>query len=58
MADTYTPSYSGGGNQENHSSRLVQSKNVRDPIWKITKAEKDWRSIQVVEHLPNKGETW
>jgi hypothetical protein len=34
MAHTYNPSYSGGRNQEDHSSKSPQANSLQDPISK------------------------
>jgi hypothetical protein len=34
VAHTYNPSYSGGRNQEDHSSKPAWANSSRDPIWK------------------------
>jgi hypothetical protein len=38
------PSYSGGREQKDHSSRTVQTNSSGDPILKIPNTKKDWWS--------------
>jgi hypothetical protein len=38
------PSYLGGRDQEDCSSRPVKAKNLQDPILKITNTKKGWQS--------------
>jgi hypothetical protein len=42
VALAYNPSYSGGRDQEDHTSKQDQAKSSRDPISKISNIKKGW----------------
>jgi hypothetical protein len=50
------PSYSGGRDQEAHSSKPVLGKYFARPYLKNTQLKKGWQVAQVVERLPHKQE--
>jgi hypothetical protein len=56
VAHTSNPSYSGGRDQEDLSSRPAQANSSRDPISKIPNTKKGCWRAQVVECLPSKCE--
>jgi hypothetical protein len=57
VAHTCNPSYSGGRDQEDGSSKPSQANGSQDPILKKYSTQK-WAGgvVQIVEHLPNKCE--
>jgi hypothetical protein len=42
VAHACNPSYSGGRDQEDHSSKLAQANSLRDPISKIHITKNSW----------------
>jgi hypothetical protein len=57
VVHTCNPSYSGGRDQEDHSSKLVRANSSRDPISTIPNKKMAGGVAQVVEQLPSKCET-
>jgi hypothetical protein len=57
VAYTCNPSYSGGRDQEDHSSKPAWTNSSQDPILKIFDTKKGWCMAQVVESLPSKDDT-
>jgi hypothetical protein len=57
VAHACNSSYSGGKDQENHSSKSAQGNNLQDPISKILTQQRAGGVAQVVKHLPSKHET-
>jgi hypothetical protein len=42
VAQAYNPSYSGGRDQEDHSSKLTWANSSQNPIWKKPFTKKGW----------------
>jgi hypothetical protein len=40
VAHTYNPSFSGGRDQEDHSSKPTQTNSLQDPTWKKNTSQK------------------
>jgi hypothetical protein len=55
VAHTCNPSYSGGGDQKDHSSKLVRANSLQDPIWKkpITKGLLERLKVQALISNPS-----
>jgi hypothetical protein len=56
VAHTCFPSYSGGRDQEDPSSKPAQGNSSQDPISENTQPKKTGSVSQVVEHRPSKHE--